>query len=104
MIDGCTRFGGFVRIILPLAKAGVMTQVVFNGLSIWNEYFMANIMISRPGLRTLPLAIANFAGQHSVNYPELFALLSIVTIPVVLIYILAQRSFIEGISAGAVKG
>lgn len=104
MIDGCSRFGSFVRIILPLAKAGVMTQVVFHGLSIWNEYFMANIMITNPDLRTLPLSIANFVGKYTTNYPELFAALSIATIPVIIIFIIAQKSFIEGVSAGAVKG
>lgn len=104
MIDGCTRFQSFVRVILPLASAGVMTQIVFNGLTIWNEYFMANIMITREELQTLPLAIANFVGKHSVNYPELFAVLAIVTIPVIVIYVLTQRGFIEGVSAGAVKG
>lgn len=104
MIDGCTRFGGFIRIILPLTKAGIMTQVVFNGLSIWNEYFMTNIMISTPAKHTLPLAIANFVGKHNVDYPELFAMLSIVTIPVIIVYLIAQKSFIAGVSAGSVKG
>lgn len=104
MIDGCTKLGGFIRVILPLAKAGIMTQVVFSGLSIWNEYFMANIMINRPSLHTLPLAVANFVGQHSVNYPVLFALLSLVTIPVITVYVVAQKSFVEGVTAGSVKG
>jgi ABC-type glycerol-3-phosphate transport system permease component len=104
MIDGCTRFKSFTHIILPLAMAGVATQVVFNGLTIWNEYFMANIMINNPNLHTLPLVIANFKGQHNIEFPVLFAALSIVTIPVVIVYIFAQKSFIEGVSAGAVKG
>ena len=104
MIDGCSRFGCFVRIIVPLAKAGVATQVIFNGLTIWNDYFMANIMITRDELRTLPLSIANFVGKHSTNYPELFAMLTMTTIPVIIVFILSQKSFIEGVAAGAVKG
>lgn len=103
-IDGCSRFGCFVRIIVPLARAGVATQVIFNGLTIWNDYFMANIMITRDELRTLPLSIANFVGKHTTNYPELFAMLTMATLPIIIIFILSQKSFIEGVAAGAVKG
>ena len=103
MIDGCSRFGCFVRIIVPLARAGVATQVIFNGLTIWNDYFMANIMITKDELRTLPLSIANFVGKHSTNYPELFAMLTMATIPVIIVFVLSQKSFIEGVAAGAVK-
>lgn len=104
MIDGCSRFGCFVRIIVPLARAGVATQVIFNGLTIWNDYFMANIMITKDELRTLPLSIANFVGKHSTNYPELFAMLTMATIPVIIVFVLSQKSFIEGVAAGTVKG
>lgn len=104
MIDGCSRFGCFGRIIVPLARAGVATQVIFNGLTIWNDYFMANIMITKDELRTLPLSIANFVGKHSTNYPELFAMLTMATIPVIIVFVLSQKSFIEGVAAGAVKG
>ena len=104
MIDGCSRFGCFVRIIVPLARAGVATQVIFNGLTIWNDYFMANIMITKDELRTLPLSIANFVGKHSTNNPELFAMLTMATIPVIIVFVLSQKSFIEGVAAGAVKG
>lgn len=104
MIDGCSRFGCFVRIIVPLARAGVATQVIFNGLTIWNDYFMANIMITKDELRALPLSIANFVGKHSTNYPELFAMLTMATIPVIIVFVLSQKSFIEGVAAGAVKG
>ena len=104
MIDGCSRFGCFVRIIVPLARAGVATQVIFNGLTIWNDYFMANIMITKDELRTLPLSIANFVGKHSTNYPELFAMLTMATIPVIIVFVLSQKSVIEGVAAGAVKG
>ena len=104
MIDGCSRFGCFVRIIVPLARAGVATQVIFNGLTIWNDYFMANIMITKDELRTLPLSIANFVGKHSTNYPELFAMLTLASLPVIIVFVLSQKSFIEGVAAGAVKG
>ena len=73
----------------------------FNGLTIWNDYFMAN---TKDELRTLPLSIANFVGKHSTNYPELFAMLTMATISVIIVFVLSQKSFIEGVAAGAVKG
>lgn len=99
-------------VVLPFA-VGVYTSffkwdgfsdMKFNGLTIWNDYFMANIMITKDVLRTLPLSIANFVGKHSTNYPELFAMLTMATIPVIIVFVLSQKSFIEGVAAGAVKG
>ncbi|NLW09001.1 MAG: carbohydrate ABC transporter permease [Firmicutes bacterium] len=104
LIDGCTRFKCFTHIILPLTKPGIMTQVIFSGLTIWNEYLLSSIMIRSENLQTIPLGLASFVGKYTVNYPELFAALVIVTVPVIIIYILAQKSFIEGLSAGAIKG
>ncbi len=104
MIDGCTRFQSFRKIILPLAKPGIATQVIFSGLSFWNEYYFANMLLSKPELRTLPVAAANFIGRHGVDYPVLFAALTIITVPVILLYIFAQRGFVEGLASGAMKG
>lgn len=104
MIDGCTRFGSFVRVILPLSKPGIMTQVIYSGLTVWNEYFLASLFIRKPELQTLPLGMATFVNQYNIYYPELFAALVIVTVPMILVYILGQKTFIAGMTAGAVKG
>ncbi len=104
LIDGCSRFKAFVRIVLPLAKPGLATLLIFTGTSVWNEYLMASVLIHQPNLETLPLGLVNFTTAHSTNYPELFAALSIVTTPVVLVYLVAQRQFISGLTAGALKG
>jgi len=104
LIDGCNRFKAFVRIVLPLAKPGLATLLIFTGTSVWNEYLMASVLIHQPNLETLPLGLVNFTTAHSTNYPELFAALSIVTAPVVLLYLVAQRQFISGLTLGAQKG
>jgi raffinose/stachyose/melibiose transport system permease protein len=104
LIDGCNRFKAFLRIVLPLAKPGLATLLIFTGTSVWNEYLMASVLIHQPNLETLPLGLVNFTTAHSTNYPELFAALSIVTAPVVLLYLVAQRQFISGLTAGALKG
>lgn len=104
MIDGTSRFGGFVRIILPLATPGIMTQVIFNGLTVWNEYFIASLLINKEAKQTLPIGLSMFINQYGVDYPEMFAALVLVTVPMIIVYLIGQKTFIEGMCAGAVKG
>lgn len=104
LIDGCRPFGAFVRVILPLTKPGIMTQVIFTGTTVWNEYFMASILIHRESLETLPLGLVVFTSKYGIDYPQLFAALTIVTLPLVVLFLSAQRQFIAGLAAGAVKG
>lgn len=103
-IDGSTNFGAFVRIILPLAIPGVVTQIIFSGLANWNEYLRANLLIRSSRLHTLPLGMASFANQDTIHYPVMFAALAMATAPVVIIYLLTQKTFIQGVTSGAVKG
>jgi len=103
-IDGCGQFGSFVKIIMPLAIPGIMTQVIFNGLTVWNEYFLASIIIRTPDKQTLPIGLSMFISQYGINYPQMFAALVCVTLPMIIIYLIGQKTFIEGLSAGAVKG
>jgi len=102
--DGTTRFGAFRKIVLPLARPGLATLLIFTGTGIWNEYFMASVLIHKPNLETLPLGLVVFTTQHATDYPELFAALTIVTAPMVVVYLVAQRQFISGLTAGALKG
>lgn len=104
MIDGTSRFGSFVRIILPLATPGIMTQVIFNGLTVWNEYFIASLLINKEAKQTLPIGLSMFINQYGVDYPEMFAALVLVTVPMIIVYLIGQKTFIEGMCAGAVKG
>jgi ABC-type glycerol-3-phosphate transport system permease component len=104
MIDGCSPFGAFVRVILPLAKPGLATLVVFTGMGVWNEYFMSSILIRSKELETLPLGLVNFVGQYTTQYPQMFATLTMITVPVIMLYIIGQKQFISGLTAGAIKG
>ena len=104
MIDGCTRFQSFTHVILPLAVPGLVTQVIFSGLSVWNEYIRASLIIRTPDLQTLPLGMVAFSTLENNNYPQMFAALSMATLPMVLVYLLCQKAFQKGITAGAVKG
>jgi raffinose/stachyose/melibiose transport system permease protein len=104
LTDGCSRMGALWRIVLPLTKPGLATLLIFVGSSTWNEYFMASVLIHQNNLETLPLGLVVFTTQHTTDYPELFAALTIVTAPLVVVYLVAQRQFISGLTAGALKG
>jgi len=89
---------------MPLTIPGITTQIIFNGLTVWNEYFIASLVIRTPEKQTLPIGLSMFINQYGVNYPDMFAALVCVTLPMIIIYLLGQKTFIKGLSAGAVKG
>ncbi len=105
-IDGCSQFTVFWRIMLPLAKPGLVAAGIFNFFGIWNEYPLALVIISSNELRTLPLGIANLmmVQQYQTDWGALFAGLVIVMVPILLVYLLFQRQITEGLTAGALKG
>jgi len=106
LIDGCSQFSVFWRIMLPLAKPGLITAGIFNFFGIWNEYPLALVIISSNELRTLPLGIANLlmVEHYKTNWGVLFAGLVIVMVPTLLVYLFFQRQITEGLTAGALKG
>jgi raffinose/stachyose/melibiose transport system permease protein len=104
MIDGCSPLGAFARVIVPLTRPALATQTVIVGVGAWNEYFLTSILIRSQDLQTLPVGLVNFSGRYSTNYPDLFAALTIGALPMLILFVLAQRQFISGLTAGAVKG
>lgn len=103
MIDGCTRFQSFTHVILPLAKPGIMTLVIYDGITIWNDICWQVYCCGHGDKMTLPMGMKAFMDKYVTDYPQLFAALVIVTVPMLLIYFFAQKSFIEGMTAGSVK-
>ncbi|MFV0452167.1 MAG: carbohydrate ABC transporter permease [Propioniciclava sp.] len=103
-VDGCTPVGAFFRVVLPLARPGLATQLILTGTTVWNEYFMASLLIHREELQTLPLGLVVLTSRYGTDYPQLFAALTIATVPIVVLYLTAQKQFISGLAAGAVKG
>lgn len=106
MIDGCSHFSVFWRIMLPIAKPGLIAAGIFNFFGIWNEYPLALVIIADNKLRTLPLGIAALVmqQQYETDWGALFAGLVIVMLPTLLVYLFFQRQITEGLTAGAVKG
>ena len=103
-IDGCTEFAAFTRVVLPISGPGLATVTILQFLGAWNEFVLALIFIRNPALRTIPLGLQAFFYEYSVEWGYLFAALAMATIPVIVVYVLMQRQFIKGLTAGAVTG
>ena len=103
-IDGCGDFGTFWRVMLPIARPAVATIVLINFLSFWNELLLAITMITKPDMRTLPAAMMLFVGENSADYAMAASSLVTAMLPVLVLYLFLSDRFIEGLTAGAVKG
>ncbi len=104
LIDGCSRFGIYWRIALPLAKPAVATLVIMNSLTIWNEFLLALVVLQDKAKMPIQRGLMVFQGTFITDYPLLMAGLTIATIPIVIIYLLMQKHIVKGIAAGALKG
>ncbi|WP_394916306.1 carbohydrate ABC transporter permease [uncultured Robinsoniella sp.] len=103
-IEGAGFFTVFWRINLPLAKSGLVTAGILMFLNNWNEYFYASLLTSSDLNRTLPLALQFFNEAFSYDYTKLFAALTVVVLPGIILYAFAQEQVQESIAASGVKG
>ncbi|WIX89908.1 ABC transporter permease subunit [Amycolatopsis sp. DG1A-15b] len=104
LVDGCTRFGAFLRIVLPLAKPGLLAVALFTLTNAWNEFLFAFVFITKDNYKTLPVGMQSMIFGDVVPQGQLAAASLLVSIPVVLMYGFGQRFLTEGLTAGAVKG
>jgi len=105
VIDGCSNWQVFRRIMLPLASPGLITASIFNGIGLWNEYQLALVFVNNPDYRTLSLSLYAIKNsmQYTGDWPGLFAGVVIIMIPTILLYIFLSEKMISGITMGAVK-
>ena len=106
MIDGCSHSTTFWRVMLPLARPGILVVAVFNAIGLWNEYSLALVLIPSHENQTLPLGLANLAmtQQYESDWGALFAGLVIVMVPVLAVYWVFRNRIHDTMLAGAVKG
>jgi raffinose/stachyose/melibiose transport system permease protein len=103
-MDGCSAWGLFWRVSLPLVRPALATVVVFNALTLWNEFAFALTLIrDDPAGYTLPLALVRFRGEHATEMARTCAALCVAVLPMLAVYALAQRHIIRGLTAGAVR-
>jgi N-acetylglucosamine transport system permease protein len=105
-IDGCSRFGTFWRVVLPVSRGALSSMAIINIGWVWSELFFGLVLLDKLGFRTLPLAIAAYkpssmAQQTAVG--ELFAIMSLTVLPMILFYFVFQKQIRKGMTAGAVK-
>jgi multiple sugar transport system permease protein len=104
LIDGCTRLQALWKIMFPLAAPGLFTAAILIFIHAWNEFFFALIILTYPGVQTLPVGIALFPGEYTMPWGEIAAASTMATIPLILLTLLFQRRIVQGLSAGAIKG
>jgi ABC-type glycerol-3-phosphate transport system permease component len=102
-VDGAGEFRIFARVMLPLAAPGVATVVIFQFLSTWNEFLLAQTFISAPQYLPLQPVLYGVVGQHSTDWPLLTAALTMSVLPIIAVYVRMQRRFVAGMTLGAVK-
>lgn len=103
-VDGAGAWTRYWRLILPLAKPALATATIFTFLASWDEFVWALTIINTPAKRTLPIAIALFQGKNSTLWGLVFAAAVIAVVPVLVVFLVFQRYFVQGLTAGAVKG
>jgi multiple sugar transport system permease protein len=104
LIDGCSPFQSFYRIIVPLAAPGMVTTAILVFIFAWNEFLFAFIFNTSNEMRTVTVGITMFPGLHEVPWGTIFAASTIITIPLVVLVLLLQRRIVQGLTAGSVKG
>jgi multiple sugar transport system permease protein len=103
LVDGAGAWRRYWNLVLPLARPALATCAIFAFLGTWDEYAWALTTLNDTDVRTLPIAIALFQGQHSTSWGLVFAASMIAIIPVLIVYIVFQRHFVAGLATGAVK-
>ena len=104
MVDGCTRLGAFLRVVLPLALPGLITVAIFSFLLSWTDYTFALVMIGSDANKTLPVGLASMVGSFDLRWGEIMAGSTLIALPLFAAFALMTQYFIQGLGAGAVKG
>jgi len=104
MIDGCSRLQALLRVVVPLARPGMAATGLFAFLVAWNHYLFALGLATTPQMYTLPVGIASSIGEFRIAWSDLMAGAAIASVPTILVYSFLERYFVQGLTAGAVKG
>jgi N,N'-diacetylchitobiose transport system permease protein len=104
MVDGSTRFGAFVRILLPLVAPGLVATSIFAFIQVWNEFILAYVLLQSQEKHTLTVWLAQFTTLRGTEWGPLMAAASLTALPVVVFFVLIHRRIAFGLTAGAVRG
>lgn len=104
IMDGCTYFGVFFKILFPLLKPAIVTSLVLKGVGVYNEYYMSNLYLQNAELKTISTALYTFTGPYGNQYNYICAGVIITIIPILILFLIFQKQVYGGMAAGAVKG
>jgi len=104
MVDGATRFGAFVRVVLPAARPAIAITILFAFMTAWNEFILAATFMTREETYTLPVVLQRYVGEYEARWGLFAAGAIIVSIPVMALFYALQRQLVSGLTAGGVKG
>jgi raffinose/stachyose/melibiose transport system permease protein len=102
-IDGCSDWTIYQRIVLPMVTSAIALVTIYNAVPIWNDFFFPLVFLQSDRLKTLPVGLTSFFGQHSTDWSLLFTGLSIAILPILVLYLFMAKYFIRGMTAGALK-
>lgn len=102
-LDGAGPLRVLWHVILPASLPGFLSVVIIQAISMWNDLYLAFVLLRDPKMATVPIGLMNFFRRESINWPLLLAALAMLTVPVLILYAAAQRRFVEGFISGAVK-
>jgi multiple sugar transport system permease protein len=103
-VDGCTEFGVFWRVILPLSRPAMGALAIFTFVRHWNDYIWPLITLTKSRNYTLPVGVASLQSEFQIDYGIIFAGAALAALPIIIFFLLFQRYFLEGVRMGAVKG
>ena len=103
-IDGASELKTFVTIVVPMVKPGIGALAIFTFINSWNDYFMQLIMLAKSNVYTLPLGIATMQAETSIDMGMLMAGAALASVPIIIVFLIFQKYFTQGITMGAVKG
>lgn len=102
-IEGAGPLAILCRVILPLALPGFLSVVIIQAMGMWNDLYLAFVFLRDPDMATVPVGLLAFFHRDSIEWPRLLAALTTLTLPVLVLYAMFQRKFVEGVTSGAVK-
>ena len=97
-LDGCRPWAVFFRVVMPLSGPAVASAAIFQAVFIWNEFLLALLLLTQPDKKTLPVGILQLQGEFTSDWPAVMAGLSIATLPIILLFLLLQRSFVRSLA------
>ena len=103
-MDGCSSFGFFWRILLPMSKPALATVAVLAIVASWNQFLLPLVVVSKESNWTLPLGVTNFSTQYSTDTARILAYTTLALVPALIFYLIAERQLVGGLTTGAVKG